>query len=344
VSEEIRESYERVPYDTRPQPQTHPRHLSTLAWLHGIETADAAHCRVLELGCGDGVNLFAMARELPESTFTGIDLVAPARKEANVELRAMSLLDVDDSLGVFDFIICHGVFSWVPRDVQEKILAICRANLAANGIAYISYNAYPGWHFRNMLRDVVQFHAGGSATPEESVQRSLDLIRFLSDMTAGAKQHPYAMYLQSARTLFETAISPSYFVHEYLESINQPMHFRDFAARAARHGLQYVREADATSPDPDYLPPPVAAKLRGYTNDRIALEQYMDYMIDRTFRRTLLTPMENAVSASIELPRVRALKVRRPPAKEWKTFEEFGMQERDVAGLFATGHVELMTY
>ena len=343
MSDEIRESYERVPYDTRPQPQTHPNNLSTLAWLHGIETAPASRCRVLELGCGDGGNLLAMASELPESTFVGVDLIARPQPAANVELRATSIMDVDAALGLFDFIICHGVFSWAPRDVQEKVLAISRENLAPNGIAYISYNTFPGWHFRNMLRDVVRFHARGGASAEENVERALDVIRFLADTTGGPNPHPYPMYMKIARMLLEQTISPGYFVHEYLESINEPLHFHEFAARAARHALQYVREADATSPDIDYFPPHIAAKLRGYTSDRIELEQYMDFVIDRTFRRTLLTHAERAVSPSIELQRIRALKIRRlaNAAEQWRSFEDFGMPEKNVAGLFVTGQVEL---
>ncbi|HEY4640344.1 MAG TPA: class I SAM-dependent methyltransferase [Thermoanaerobaculia bacterium] len=341
MSEDIRQKYERAPYDSRPQPQTHPRNLATLAFLRGIDTAPATRCRVLELGCNDGSNLIAMANDLPDSTFVGVDLVAPARKEANVELRAMSIMDVDASFGRFDFIICHGVYSWVPRDVQEKILAICRAHLAPDGIAYVSYNTYPGWHFRGMLRDLVRVHARGDA--EEALQRSRDLVQFLLAVNHGS-QHPYVGYLQNAATLLENAVSPGYFVHEYLESINEPLLFRDFAARASQHGLQYVCEADAASPDIDFFHPAVAEKLRSYSNDRIALEQYMDFMIDRTFRRTLLTHEESAVSSSIELPAIREMKVRTLPDGEWRSFAQVGMEERVVASQFVTGHVELSLY
>lgn len=339
VTEDIRQKYENIPYDSRPQPQTHPKNLATLAYLHGLDTAPATQCRVLELGCNDGTNLRAMAADLPGSTFVGVDLIAPALKENNIELRPMSITDVDASLGKFDFIICHGVYSWVPHDVQEKILAICRANLTPDGIAYVSYNTYPGWHFREMLRDLVRVHARGG--PEESLQRSLDLVRFLIDVNHGS-QHPYVGYLQNARGLLENAVSPGYFVHEYLESINEPLLFRDFAARAEQHGLQYVREADATSPDVDFFHPNLAAKLRSYSTRRIEIEQYMDFMIDRTFRRSLLTHEESAVSQSIELPSIRALKVRTLPDGAWRSFAETGLEERTVAAQFVTGRMELL--
>ena len=334
-------TYDSVPYDSRPQPQTHPRHLATLAYLHGLDIAPPSQWRVLELGCNDGTNLFAMAKDLPESTFIGIDPVAPARTEGNVELRATSILDVDASLGKFDFIICHGVYSWVPAKVQEKILAVCRANLAPSGIAYVSYNTYPGWHFRHMLRDLVRIHARGDE--HEALQRSLDLVRFIVDANRGS-QHPYVLNMQQAQAMLEHAVSPRYFVHEYLGSINEPLLFRDFIARAGQHDLQYVCEADATSPDIDFFHPNVAAKLRSYSNDHNEIEQYLDFMIDRTFRRTLLTHAESAVSCSIELSAIREMKMRVLPEGEWRPFEETGFEERAAASQFVTGRVELSLY
>ena len=81
-------------------------------------------CRVLELGCASGGNLIPMAMDFPDSEFLGIDLSARQieagkvhlanLKPRNIELRAASIMDVDAGYGQFDYIICHGVFSWVP--------------------------------------------------------------------------------------------------------------------------------------------------------------------------------------------------------------------------------------
>jgi SAM-dependent methyltransferase len=282
MSDEIRDAYEEVPYDTRPQPHTHPAHLAALAARHGIETAAFSRCRVLELGCGNGGNLLAMALQLPGSTFVGVDLVAPPCAIPNVELRAMSIMDVDAGFGPFDFIICHGVFSWVPVEVQQKIFAICRGNLAPNGIAYISYNTFPGWHFRGAVRDLVRFHTRDGGSALERTEKALRLIRFMTD---GAENldHWYAKYLLTMRNVLEEIASPSYFVHEYLAPTNEPLYFRDFIARAARHQLRYVCEADVDATES------IAERFREFTNDRVELEQYVDFLIGRVFRRTLLT-------------------------------------------------------
>src|SRR6516165_7913322 len=151
-------SYDEIPYSNNAFYHTHPDCLATVATLFGMKPAPVQACRVLELGCGRGGNLIPMATSLPTSRFVGIDLSArqiAGGQEAveslgltNVELKQLSILDVDSDFGRFDYIICHGVYSWVPAAVQEKILEICAQNLAPSGIAYISYNCYPGWHLR----------------------------------------------------------------------------------------------------------------------------------------------------------------------------------------------------
>ena len=313
----VRESYDRVPYPSASQHRTHPDHLAALAILHGLEPAPPDRCRVLELGCADGGNLVPMAIEMPESRFTGIDL-SPRQVETgrafvgelglkNLELQARSILDVDRSLGEFDYIICHGVFSWVSRPVQEKILAICRENLAPNGVAYVSYNTFPGWHLRGMVRDMVLFHTRGIDDPEERTARAFEMVQFLAE-SAGEDTDAHAVFLRTARDHFEEHKErPSYLVHEYLEETNDPIYFKDMAERAGRHGLQYLTEADPHLTEIGNLPAGVAEGLNRFASDRIALEQYLDFVLNRTFRRTLFCHAELPVERTATPERLRRL-------------------------------------
>ena len=66
-------------------------------------------------------------------------------------------MDIDDSFGTFDYIIVHGIWSWVPDVVKDKILNICSRNLSDRGIAYVSYNTYPGWKRLEQLRDIMLY-------------------------------------------------------------------------------------------------------------------------------------------------------------------------------------------
>lgn len=313
----VQEAYDRVPYPSSSQHRTHPDHLAALAILHGLEPAPPARCRVLELGCADGGNLIPMAVELPGSRFVGIDLsprqIGAGRAFAselgldNLELRAESILDLDASLGEFDYILCHGVFSWVGPSVQEKILAVCRENLAPNGIAYVSYNTYPGWRLRGMVRDMVLYHTRNAESPEERTSRAFELVQFLAE-SAGEDQDAHAIFLRTARDHFEEHRDrPHYLLHEYLEETNEPLYFHEMVERAAQHGLQYLTEADPQFTEIGNLPAGVAEGLQRLASDRIALEQYLDFVLNRTFRRTLFCHAGLRVERTAAPERLRRL-------------------------------------
>jgi methyltransferase-like protein len=312
----VRESYDRVPYPSAAYHHTHPDHLAALAILGGLDPAPPDRCRVLELGCADGGNLIPMATEFADSRFTGIDL-SPRQIDSgwamvaqmaltNVDLRAMSIMDVDASLGEFDYIIAHGVFSWVEPAVQEKLLEICRANLAPHGIAYVSYNTYPGWRLREVVRDMVMFHTRRVADPEERTKRAFELVQFLSESSSGGDAH--ALLIRAAREHFEEhGDRPAYLLHDDLELTNIPVYFHQFVERAAAHGLQYLTEAEPSASEADNLAPQVAERLHGFTSDRIELEQYVDFAVNRMFRRTLLCHAAMAIDRQATPAKLRRL-------------------------------------
>src|SRR5258706_9216254 len=147
-------SYDAVPYPTGAHPQTHPDRLAATAALFGLSPVPAERCRVLELGCGNGGNLIPMAAALPGSTFTGVDLSGAAIAQGrgligragvtNISLLQQDLLAFEAGRDSFDYILAHGFYAWVPPPVQDRILAICGAALAPEGVAFVSYNALPG--------------------------------------------------------------------------------------------------------------------------------------------------------------------------------------------------------
>src|SRR4051794_33293869 len=149
--------YDSVRYSNYPYGQTHPDRLATVAILYGLHPPDPFTARVLEIGCGAGGNLIAMAAATPGVNALGVDLAAEAIAEGqrsiaeiglrNVELRHGDVRAVTD-LGMFDFVIAHGVYSWIPPDARDALLATIRTHLAPNGIGYVSFNAEPGGYFR----------------------------------------------------------------------------------------------------------------------------------------------------------------------------------------------------
>jgi methyltransferase-like protein len=275
-----------------------------------MSPAPVERCRVLELGCGDGGNLVPMAYGLPGSSFVGVDLapsaIARGREVAhalaldNVELVCGDLTEVDRTWGAFDFIVAHGVYSWVPEPVGDRLLAICRANLAPHGVAFVSYNALPGGHVRTMLREMMRFDASDGDGPHARVERARALLQGLADAHAGSTGYRQlvAEQLEGAMARSDAAL-----LHDDLAAVNRPVYFHEFAAHAGAHGLQYLAEADFFEMHAGVSSPDVLAALEERDDDILAREQYLDFLKCRMYRQTLLC------HAGVELRRDLALEV-----------------------------------
>ncbi|SIO61751.1 regulatory domain of a methyltransferase-containing protein [Singulisphaera sp. GP187] len=296
-------TYDEIPYGDHFFPFTHPIHLATLGTLFGIDAPAVERCRVLELGCAEGGNLLPMALELPDAQFVGIDLsprqiangqaVVKRLGLRNLDLRAMSITEVDASFGSFDYIICHGVFSWVPEPVRDKILAICSQNLAPQGLAYLSYNTYPGWHGRGMVRRLLAYHLGrtASATPLEQVHEARsfleEIVRVIPD-----KDSSYARILRT-ESAYLRGVPNTYLFHEHLEETNHPFYFHEFVALAEAKRLKFLVEARSGGMSAN-LPDDARESLEEWADDELGREQYLDILCNRTFRQTLLTHVDVA--------------------------------------------------
>lgn len=294
-----RNTYDDLPYPSNPYRQTHPEHLAVLATLFGLSPPSPARCRVLELGCASGGNLIPMGATLPESTFYGIDLSGEQVREGlesiralgltNVRLEERSILDLDESAGEFDYILCHGVYSWVPEAVQEKILAICARQLAPNGIAYISYNTLPGWHMRGMIRDMMRYHVSRfrELAPLEKVNQARGLLSFLA-RSVSQSESPYSLLLRRELELLQQH-SDSYLFHEHLEECNSPIYFLQFCERLTSKRLRYLGESEFHVMVPGTaFAPDVASELQALAPDLHQMEQYMDFVRNRQFRQSLV--------------------------------------------------------
>ena len=295
MNEPLLNAYDEVPYPSAALAQTHPEHLATIATLLGLAPAPIVRCRVLELGCGDGANLIPMAFALPQSEFFGIDLAAKPIAEGqdavralglkNLRLERVNLLDLPAAWGTFDYIIAHGLYAWVPRLVQDKLLAVCHDHLAPQGVAYVSYNTYPGSHLRDMLRGMMRYRLREPRPPRETIREAKALVRFLT--IPRAKTDPYQVFLKAeADQLLEHTDGHLY--HDELAEINSPVYFHQFAAHAAEHQLQYLAEADFYEMQDFIYPPEIIAELDRLAPSRLEREQYLDFLKCRRFRQTLL--------------------------------------------------------
>ena len=306
--------YDEVTYPSFPIYYTHPDRLSTVATLFGMKPALIEQCRVLEVGCFDGVNLAAMAVGLPQSEFVGVDIVgtAIARGRAlteevglkNLTLRHLDLMEMAPDYGQFDYIIAHGIYSWVPESVREQILAICKGSLAPQGVAYISYNTFPGCHTRLMLREMMLFHNRDFHDPQQKMQQALNLLKLIANSLENGVE-PYSKFL---REEFERlSVRPlEALYHDELGEVFAPLYFHQFMEQARRHDLQFLAEADFFDMVPRGLTPKAMEVLDRIGDDVVLREQYLDFMRGRHFRKTLLCHTDVPLNRAIKPDCVRS--------------------------------------
>lgn len=288
--------YDVVEYSRHPVAQAQPDRLAVMGTLFGMQPASPLRCRVLELGCGSGGSLIPLAELFPDASFRGVDLAASAIAQGqerlhalglgNLRLEQMDLMDFPADAGEFDYIVAHGLFSWVPAPVRERILGIVERHLAPQGIAYISYNAYPGCHIRQMWRDIMLFHTAQFDEPQDKIDQARSIMHLVAH---GTSRDDAAHRLAREEVARRRGLSDSSVFHDDLAPVWQPFHFHEFIAQAERHGLQYLAEASYIDMQAAGIAGEAAEALQTLKGaDRIRYEQYLDFFKLRRFRQTLL--------------------------------------------------------
>ncbi|MEO5958017.1 MAG: class I SAM-dependent methyltransferase, partial [Opitutaceae bacterium] len=306
-------TYDETPYPASSFPQTHPVKLATIGRLFGLAPTAPDRARILELGCADGSNLIPLAQNYPSSHFVGVDFSAvqvDAGKKivegaglSNITLTHQDIAEFNPDGEKFDYIIVHGIFSWVPAPIREKILQICRDALSENGIAYISYNAFPGWHMREALRDMTLFHVKQFTDVGQRVGQARALLKFLAE-SVPTENNPFGLFLKSELELMK-GWTDGYLRHDLLEENNQPFYFHEFADQAAKFDLQYLGETEFSSMLATNYSPQIQESLAKVGTSLIAMEQYMDFLRNRMFRQTLLVRKDAKLKRNVETQSIR---------------------------------------
>jgi methyltransferase-like protein/SAM-dependent methyltransferase len=312
--DQVRAEYDEVPYESHAFPQTAPGHLAAVAHLFGLDVPDVSTARVLEIGCSTGGNLIPFAAWHPGATVVGIDL---SDVQIDIGRERVQQLGIDNltllqgdiaaadltALGHFDFVICHGVYSWVPTNVQEAILAAFRTLLTPNGVAFISYNVYPGWKAKEIVRDAMLLRSGGRQTAGEKLSFARGMIDFIAEVAS-----PDTVL---ARAVADFTSDPThgrddYVLHEFLETFNSPCYFLEFGERAEPHGLGYLGDAAPHLMFAGNYGDAIAAPLlKECGHSQILVEQYLDFFVNRAFRQSLLVHGERGAQVRYDVDRTR---------------------------------------
>jgi SAM-dependent methyltransferase len=288
--------YDLVAYPAGSFARTHPSNLAAMAILHGLAPAPVEQCRVLEIACNDGSNLIPIAYANPGAHFVGFDLAGQPVERGQERISELNLknirifqgdvLDAGTGLGQFDYVIAHGLYSWVPEAVRDRLLGLCSELLAPDGIAFVSYNALPGGYPRQIIRDFLLQHVKGCEHIERQITDALGLM--LTMIRTRAEGDGFRVEVESQIQKVGQRNPRSTF-HDQLSESYHPVYFSDFARHAESHRLQYVCEALLPMPsDPYYKFEARSMAEKAAPGDPIAQEQLLDFARARQYRETLL--------------------------------------------------------
>ena len=306
--------YKELGYKSYPFPFTTPAYLEAYGALVGLNTPTAKTARVLELGATYGGNIISQAVHNPEATFVGIELsqdqvekgnkIISDAKLDNVSLVQGDILNFDETLGTFDYIIAHGFYSWISDEMKDKLLDIISNHLADNGIAYVSYNTYPGWHTMEEVRQLMLFANRGhdELTHKEKVLRGKTVGSLVGSQILNYDnlKERNSKFLGALRSVMQ---KDDYYVgHDHLEPHNDPCYFYQFNDHLKSHNLSYVCDADLTLSMVRTYDESIADKLEKLApNSQADQEQYLDFMLDTTFRKSIICKADAANNINYDI-------------------------------------------
>lgn len=311
MNDPVRELYSEKRYPALSHPVTDPARLAVSARLAGLQRlAMPEACRVIELGCASGHNLLPLAARYPKSDFLGLDYSDTAirnARRASYESGLHNVLFETADLEHWrpshpcDYLIVHGVFSWVPDAVKTRVLDLCGQVLSGSGIACISYNTLPGWSLKRDVAPLVKALAGnpvaaGLGGSIESVAASL------AEMAGSST--PHAVNLQAVcREMVRKGADVLPF--DDFAPVCDAVYFSQFAGWAAQRGLRYLGEADLRDNLPDGIDPAALQRLAPLAADPLLLQQTMDLLSGRTHRVSLFcredAPLEEGTTTAVVL-------------------------------------------
>ena len=312
VNRDLAHKYDTVAYAAQANAQSHPTHLATVATLLGLSPSPVASARVLEVGCSDGANLLPMAASLPGARFTGCDIasqaIAAGKRGAselgidNVEFVQADLSTMRDGGEPFDYIIAHGVYSWVPATVRDALLALAQARLHRDGIMFVSFNVYPGCHVRQAAWEMLRYHVGSIPDPRARLDQARAFAGLIAEPSVAQTEVDGLLRHELAKLATQT---DSALFHDDLGVPNDPVYFHQFAAHLARYDLAYLGEAKLSMMTAAGLTPRVQQFLS--TMDRLTREQYLDFARLRRFRQSLVCRADATPSSITPLDRAAAM-------------------------------------
>lgn len=290
-------AYDQVHYPSPIVQALTPEHIAAAGLAFGWEAPDPTTASVLEIGCGDGLNLIGIAAAWPGTRCVGFDLspgqievgrtIARTAGLSNVDLHHGDILDYARRGEGFDYIIAHGVYCWVPPPVREALLELVAARLKPGGIAYVSYDCLPAAAAKQAIIAFLRARVGGIADIDQRIDAAIRLVGVLARSQSADSRLKVTLDALVARI---PDYQRSYFFHDWLSPSYAASTLAGVAHAVDRFGLAVVGDADLSDLYVADLDEEARAWLMSEGIDAASHGALIDMLRgDQTFRRTLLT-------------------------------------------------------
>jgi SAM-dependent methyltransferase len=283
-----------IPYLRDFKPMLAPAWLDHVALVAGIEPPTRrdgfAWC---DLGCGQGVTAAILAAAHPCGVFHGIDAMpahidharrlAAAAAVANLELHAVEFAAaIDLELPQFDYIVAHGVYSWIGPESRRAVRQFIDRRLKPGGLVYLSYNAMPGWArdlpFQGLLREFGRTFGGDNLG---RLNAAAELACTLAG--AGVASLAASFIVKELQERPED-YPPAYLVHEFMPPAWQPLYVTEIRRDMAAIGFEPVGSATLGENLDWMVLDDSARQTLAAISDPDARELVRDYYLDQRFR------------------------------------------------------------
>ena len=267
----------------------------------GVADLDKDNLRILELGCGKGLNCHVIAQSMPEATVFGVDCSYKQLEEAEQRKKQASLsnlhferVNIDKHKfppNSYDIIIVHGVYSWVPLNIQRTILNIAKESLVTGGVLFLSYNIAAGWNLKGTVR---QFLLSKTAKLKSNLKLRVELAQQIAREYEIIFRDGPGICPQLSRELANLTQKPlSYIAHEYLAPVNIGFEFKNVVERAWKKNLAYIGDARPWTHWRYTLGQADIQKVESLSDNWMERENIADFLQDRSFRRSLFVKSDD---------------------------------------------------
>lgn len=286
-----------------------PAMLDYVALLNGVAppARPAGQFRFCDLGCGFGMTALTLAAANPAAQVYGIDFM-PEHIDVSRQLAERAGINnaffhqlsfaqaLAEDFEPFDYIVAHGVYTWVNAEVRAEVTAFIQRYLKPGGLAYISYNAMPGKAAILPVQKLVsEVGAKAQGSAAQRVLSAFGSVSSLQQLGARAVADNNAVAALMASIPEEDA---RYLAHEYLHPAWEPRYSIDVAREMAVAGTEFIGSATLFANDDRFLLNP---EQQAYVNsfDNInERELIKDYLLDVPFRRDVFARAPQRLDAS----------------------------------------------